>query len=1111
MRLLAPAPVERDRGVTLDRDQARVVAAALSGTELLVAGAPGTGKTTVLKQIAITALSEGINSELFRKGRAASIEQPLMEPVLYLAASRRSAAALRHQITSQIDRPMAAPVVRTPSAIAFAVLKELANIRGEAAPKLISGPEQDRILADLLAGHLAGEGVPVHLPEGLQPSVLGMRGFRHELRDLLMRARENGITPARLMEMGRSLNRPMWVFGAEIFAEYEANLALRVLGTEAGRQIDPAGLIADAAAALAAWPTLTDAPAPLFRMILVDDYQEATAATAQLLAVFQKSGSQLVIAGDADLTTQGFRGADPGLIARATAPKGSGLGAFGLQAQVLPTVWRHGSVALGIQLRGVVQKVTARIPTVGGPITRTARAAQLAAVEPERTGQLEPQGTGQLDGLPHRTAAAPRSLSQPDNGPAVDVVKLRGRAQEATWIANELRREHFLKGTPWEKMAVICRSGTQLGDLRRELLGAEVPVATLGADVPLHQEPAVAPVLTIFRAVTTDDPLSAESLIEILASPLGGTDAIGLRRLRQALLLRERSAGGTRTSDQLLVAALADERLRQPLGELGTGLHRVAGALAGGQAAKAQTGDIASVLWGIWAATGLAETWRQAALAGGNIGVRADRDLDAVMALFKAAEFFSERNPGAGAIRFAEYLASQDVPADSVANRAHRDAVAALTPTGAAGGEWDVVVVAGVQDGAWPDLRMRDSLFGTQAMLDAINGRLVENVESASNPGQSEVLARDFVAARAEVLADETRAFAVAVSRAKRRLIVTAVEGPDEVPSTFLEVIAGDIPLVEPGSPLDIRGIVGAARQALLDGGESATEAAQLLANLWASGVEEANPENWYGVPTISTTEPLWQPSGPPVPVSPSKVESVLKCPLRWAFESAGASQVAGLSQSVGSLIHAVAQALPAGMYPELRAELERRWPELDLDEGWVANRERAKAEAMLFRLAKYLETAAPAAAVEAEFRLSVENAVVTGRADRIEDLGSGTYRVVDLKTGSMMPSIADAQENPQLKTYQLALAEGAFGQLPPGAEVGGAHLLFVSSGQAGTLRKQGPIDSAGQMAARQQVITVAETMAAAEFAAKDNPNCRSCGLKFACPLQPESHRVGLG
>ena len=55
---------------------------------------------------------------------------------------------------------------------------------------------------------------------------------------------------------------------------------------------------------------------------------------------------------------------------------------------------------------------------------------------------------------------------------------------------------------------------------------------------------------------------------------------------------------------------------------------------------------------------------------------------------------------------------SQDLPADTLAARARREAVAVLTPAGAAGREWDLVVVAGVQDGVWPDLRLRDSVLG---------------------------------------------------------------------------------------------------------------------------------------------------------------------------------------------------------------------------------------------------------------------------------------------------------------------------------------------------------------------------------------------------------------
>ena len=123
-----------------------------------------------------------------------------------------------------------------------------------------------------------------------------------------------------------------------------------------------------------------------------------------------------------------------------------------------------------------------------------------------------------------------------------------------------------------------------------------------------------------------------------------------------------------------------------------------------------------SVLWAMWSATGLARAWQETALGGGPGAQRADRDLDAVVGLFDAAASFVDRLPQAGPEEFLDHIQGQDVPGDTlVARRPAGEAVALLTPQAAAGRQWGFVVVAGVQEGVWPDLRLRGSLLGLRA------------------------------------------------------------------------------------------------------------------------------------------------------------------------------------------------------------------------------------------------------------------------------------------------------------------------------------------------------------------------------------------------------------
>jgi RecB family exonuclease len=536
----------------------------------------------------------------------------------------------------------------------------------------------------------------------------------------------------------------------------------------------------------------------------------------------------------------------------------------------------------------------------------------------------------------------------------------------------------------------------------------------------------------------------------------------------------------------------------------------VARVLAAGREAAGEPGATAqTVLWAVWAATGLAERWSAAALSGGPAGLRADRDLDSVLALFRAAETFVDRMPGAPVAAFVDYLASQDLPADSLAASAQgAGAVEALTPPGAAGREWDVVVVAGVQDGVWPDLRLRDSLLGSQALVELIAGR--------SEDGR--VVGAE---ARRQVLTDELRAFAVAVSRARRRLLVTAVEDTEEAPSVFCDLVSprddgGDGPdprRVPVGPPLDLRGVVAAARSELVRAAALSTPgnqpAAALLADLSAAGVAEADPSTWYGVAGLSSEVPLWG-AQDTVTVSPSKVETVTTCALRWAFEAAGGTKPDATHQTLGTLLHSIAQSYPKGSLTELKKELDRRWPELALPEGWPSLQLRKRAERMVERLADYVADSGEPLLVEADFDLQVGRARLRGQVDRVEDAGEGSVTVADLKTGKSAASKDKAAENPQLGAYQLAVEEGAL-DLPEGTVSKGASLVYVGTETvSASVRNQPALvpDEDGNSWARDTVVGAADTMAAAQFAAKNNDLCEVCAVRRSCPLQPEGRKV---
>ncbi len=1030
-----------------------VQAGAVGPGAVLVLGAPGTGKTTVALETVAAAVEGGTDPGA----------------VLLLAATRRAAGDLRDRLSARLRQAGASPAVRTPAGLAFAVLRARAQARGEPAPTLVSGPEQDLVLAELLAGHAAGEGVPLDWPAEVPPAALGLRAFRDELRDLFMRAAERGLAPAELAALGRRLGRPVWQTAATLYQEYLDVTSLAVATPDRGARFDPAALIDEAAATLAAWEReVGGVPRPRWRLVVVDDHQESTAATARLLVTLAADGARIVALADPDQAVQTFRGATPALAVRAGVA-GTAPGELGAQVCVLGTAWRHGP-----RLRSLSARLAEHIGTVGT--------------------------------VAHRRAGPGRHADE------VRVAILPSAAQEAAAAAHALRTAHLADGVPWDRMAVIARTGDQTRALRRSLAAASVPVTAASSDVALRDELAVHPLLQVVRCVLPGGPeLDATAAGALVCSPLGGMDPVGMRRLRRALRAEELAGGGGRASDALLVEVLGDPARAASLpAAVRRPVERLARVLAAGRAAAARPdADAQTVLWAVWDAAGLAGPWRASALAGGAAGARADRDLDAVLALFRAAETFVDRTPQAGPGVFVDWVLAQDLPADSLAARAQREGVAVLTPAGAAGGEWDVVVVAGVQEGVWPDLRLRDSLLGAQLLVEVLAGR---------EPGGALG-----VGARRAVLSDELRSFHVACARARRSLLVTAVDAEDAEPSPFVDLVEAppddgpDPRRTTAPEPADLRGLVAGLRarlEASAAAGRPADGTAELLARLALAGADGADPAGWAGLAAPSTDQPLWS-AEEPVPVSPSRIETADRCMLRWALEAAGGSSAGTSAQSLGTLVHDIARAWPRGTRAQLRAELDRRWPELRLGTGWAATAQRRRAEAMVDRLAEYLATAGEPLLVEEEFDLDLQRARLYGTVDRVEAVADGadgpSVCIVDLKTGSAVPTAAAARDNPQLVAYQLAVEEGAFAALPAGMHSAGARLVQLAQGAHGPVtRAQDPLLAAegGVARARERVDDVARRMAASAFLATPGEQCDHCPVRTSCPARDEGAQV---
>ena len=1057
---LVPPRRSREPGGPLDPEQAEAVAHRQGSGPLVVVGGPGSGKTRVLVESVV-----------------ARVERDGVSPdaVLVLAPTRSAAAALREQISARVARTVREVLARTPHSYAFGLLRRALVLDGDVPPRLISGPEQDHILGELLAGHERGAGRPVAWPDTLGAQVRALRGFREELRDLLMRAVERGLDGPALADLGRLHSRPEWAAAGAVLEEYLEVTSLATPGA-----FDPAAIVDAAAGLLCGEADLLTAERDRWAFVAVDDAQDLTTAGNRLVDLLCAGGRDVLLTGDPDVGTQSFRGGAPALLSGATQRLRRVDGRPG-RLLALPRIHRQGPA-----LRAATRRVAARIGSSGLVAHRAAGSAKAAG---RREGQI-----------------------------AVHV--LGGAPQEAAFVAGELRRHHLFGQVAWSRMAVVVRSMRSTEPLRRALAGVGIPLAAPAAEAPLRDEPAVIPLRQALRCCVDPAALTPDLAVSLLGGPIGGADSLALRRLRQALRVEEIAAGGGRGSELLLVEALrSPDALSAIDPAVAHPARRVATVLAAGReaASTADGGTAERVLWAIWRATGLAEPWRRSALAGGAPGARADRDLDAVVALFEAVARFVDRLPGAGAAEFLEQIEGQDVPSDTLAERApDGEAVALVTAAAAVGQEWDVVVVAGVQEGQWPDLRLRTSLLGGQQLADLVDGR--------GGPGAGSVMAQ-----RRAVLDDELRLFHVAVSRARRHLLVTAVRSEDLQPSPFIDLVDPDAeageelrPLSKVPRGLTLPALVAELRSVATDPAaepERRAEAAHELARLAEAGVPGADPDDWYGLAPLSSIGPL-RPDGGPVRVSPSKVEAFQRCPLRWLLDTAGATGGASPSQALGMLVHEIAHEVPDGDEPRMRALLAERFGRLGLGEGWPADAERRRAEHMISKLAEYVTRSRRdgrrLVGTEMPLEVRVGRAVVRGQVDRLEADGKGRLVVVDLKTGKTKPSADELPRHAQLGVYQAAVAEGAFAGLGPAEEAAAARPGGALLVQLGTPDKHlsvqpqaAPADDEDPGWARQLIETTAEGMAGEEFPATVNQMCRFCQVRRSCPATPEGRAVG--
>ena len=577
-------------------------------TTQLLTGIPGTGKTHHLTQRALRYLADG--------------NDPAR--LLILAPTRTAATRMRDTIAASSDRSLSVAPTRAWAAYAFDLLKR-AQTRGllsgvEGNLKLLSGPEQDVIIGELLANHAQGIAPGPTWPDVLRDA-LPTRGFRHEIRDFFDRMAEYDLTAEDVHALATEHNQPAWHALAQLHTEYRAVRALR-----AKNAYDPAVLINDACRLLLRAPEFLAEERRRYDLILIDDVQELSPSIYRLLRLIAAEvapadaahltethpdlfaeGPQVVMTYSDEAVVQGFRGARPDLVTTLQASFPS------TRTRTLTTSYR-----LPALMMPLVADIRRRLPRYTRFVPLTAEQDRAKNGVQGGAKNSAPATFGRINTTPADEALTWGAADEPllhlgADGKILDPAHYRtapagvykyalaSAQDEANLLAQLLLEDRIYGNRPYRESAIIVRNGADVARIRRVLSASGIPSRTSAALVPVRDEPAVRPFLDALSLLVYARKRGEKALNPAVHMPAaegvesgerGGYEALSateaeelMRRSLDDVIAEESRAnplGGAQSAITLLTSRLGGassmdvRRLRQQLRsiELQSGGHR---------------------------------------------------------------------------------------------------------------------------------------------------------------------------------------------------------------------------------------------------------------------------------------------------------------------------------------------------------------------------------------------------------------------------------------------------------------------------------------------------------------------------------------------------------
>jgi len=966
-----------------------------------------------------------------------------VEQVWAIAASRSSASELRAKLINL--NPALTPKVFTISAIAYAMLRTdlLIKTSGEINLTMLTGPAQEARIRELIASK------PLNWPQRWQHAI-NTRVFASDLRRYLDVARS-----------GNKLHPDPEIYN--VIAQFATSLI-----QEAQQKSETNYIEANLASAKLIESQSMESRAMLSpSAILVDDLHDFDPSQLRLLVTLIKQTKYSLVATNSDASVLGFRGVG-------IETTKSYRDAVTPRVHLLEKIFRYGE-----NIGKLAQEF---LPTTAAPDLNAAEAAALR----------QPKYANSYPGEVIFEVAASSAIRD-------------------ALIVDRIMKAKVNENLKFSDIAVIGRSFSSLGELRRALAEAAIPVEFTPDNVALAKDPAVAQLLTALELVIK--PLAqadSDQLIRFTQTEIAWMSAAQLRHTARKL----RSFGIYGSTVEVISAVLKEPELlsQLPFDPVLQPIRRSAAILHSLAATATTASTLAESLWWLWQAKvkpeiasqigyDFDESWQnwptrlaaQAKLPTA-AGRRADRDLDAVLALFDAADRADRTSKSSADLSdFVYELMQQDAASEVLIQRAVTG-VAVLTAHRARGREWKLVILIDLQEGVWPAGNVRESIIAP----------------------------RDSHEQRAR-LAEERRLAAAAVTTTREKLVISIVDSKMDqgtAPSALL--LNYELPPVISTAPptlLTARGLIAQLRATAIDStvSENLRHAAinrlGYLAKQSDIRFKPAQPSQWWFIADLTQSDQPLLSTPTDLRVSGSMLESITRCPTQWFFErKLGIKDQLVANTVIGIAIHAVAQKIVAEKLTadQAMAELTKLWPTEVFDAPWQAKVQLAEALNMVKALHVWVsENANETLGAEVSFEVLHAGLEVTlvGKIDLLQKNEKDELEVIDFKTGAAKPSKADLMEHSQLGVYQLAVGisqEMNQAQLPVSAKL---IQIRARNAKDQVVEQMAP-DLGDAKWLVDEIETAKSRIITEDLPARPGPHCRNCKVRNICPAVPEGDQV---